>query len=73
VSKRARDVYNLFKQGWASSIFEILTDSEPQVVIEGLNVMQEYHFVFKKKNFIDYFKPHFERTLTNVSLETAKI
>lgn len=29
VSKKARDIYGLFKQGWASSIFEILTDSEP--------------------------------------------
>ena len=71
VSKKASDVYYLFKAGWARSIFEILTDSEPQVVLEGLNVMQEYHFAFKKKNFVDYFKPHFERTLLNVSLSTS--
>jgi hypothetical protein len=71
VSKRASNVYYLFKAGWARSIFEILTDSEPQVVLEGLNVMQEYHFAFKKKNFVDYFKPHFERTLLNVSLPTS--
>ena len=71
VSKKASNVYFLFKAGWARSIFEILTDSEPQVVLEGLNVMQEYHFAFKKKNFVDYFKPHLERTLLNVSLSTS--
>lgn len=71
VSIRASNVYYLFKAGWARSIFEILTDSEPQVVLEGLNVMQEYHFAFKKKNFVDYFKPHFERTLHNVALSSS--
>lgn len=39
--------------------------------MEGLNVMQEFYFVFKKSNFLDYFKPHFERMLRLVLLKTA--
>lgn len=71
MSKNAAGIYEVVKLGWASAIFETLTDSEPQVVLEALNVMQEYYFVFTKKNFEDYFKPHFARMLLNVSLKSS--
>ena len=29
VSLRARNVYRVLKSGWASGLFEILTDSQP--------------------------------------------
>jgi hypothetical protein len=71
MSKNSAGIYEVVKTGWASAIFEILTSNEPQVVLEALNVMQEYYFVFTKKNFVDYFKPHFIRMLLNVSFKNS--
>jgi hypothetical protein len=71
VSLRARNVYRVLKSGWASGLFEILTDNHPQVVMEALRVMAEYSYAFRKRNFQDYFLPHFTRMLNNVTLKTA--
>jgi hypothetical protein len=56
-------IYRLLKEGWASAVFEALSDKNDLIVMEGLNVMTEFYYAFKKKNFTDYFKPHFDRML----------
>lgn len=71
MSLRARNVYRVLKSGWASGLFEILTDCQPQVVIEALRVMAEYSYAFRKRNFHDYFLPHFRRMLDNVTQKNA--
>lgn len=71
VSLRARNVYRVLKSGWASGLFEILTDNQPLVVIEALRVMAEYPYAFRKRNFQDYFRPHFTRMLNLVVLKNS--
>ena len=41
------------------------------MVIEALHVMGEYWYAFRKRNFQDYFVPHFSRMLNHVMLNTA--
>jgi len=63
----------MLKSGWASGVFEILNDSNDIVVVEGLSIMAEYYYAFRKKNFADYFNPHFSRMLSLVSLRDSPL
>lgn len=71
INQKTKNVYSVLKEGFASGLFQILTDEHPLVVLEALNVMIEYYYAFRKKNFTDYFLPHFHRMVRNVSLKTS--
>lgn len=54
-------------------MFEVLTDTIDLVVIEGLGLMADFYYSFRRKNFADYFKPHLTRILANVKRENAPL
>ena len=39
--------------------------------MEALRVMAEYSYAFRKRNFQDFFRPHFTRMLNGVVLKNA--
>jgi hypothetical protein len=67
------NIVRMLQDGWASAVFEVLADNNFLVVLEGLNVMQEFHFAFKRQNLQDYFKLHLKRMLGQMPTASADL
>lgn len=71
INEMTRNVYTVLKEGFASGLFAIMADPLPVVVMEALNVMIEYYYAFRKKNFTEIFMSHFKRMCDDVLLKTS--
>ena len=64
-STQARALITIFKSSVQEIVFELLADGEDQVSLEAINILTEFHFLFRTSHYEIQYKFKVEEVYKN--------